>query len=602
MTRDRSKSRTFIWLRPSQNGLAARSLRLLVRVNCRVWFRCSRVAPNRQGVPRYSAGHVEKRTAALVVDAGIRLPRPDCVLGAGLYPRSPEPQERRLTIIAAHQLRFGRRAGAIRGRKRQKGHALRERLEVAPAFERLEHGDFVGVFEISADGNTHTDSRYAHAERLEQFREIDGRGFAFGGGVRGDDDFLNCAALEALDERFDLELFGTASGKRRERAAENVVHAAVGARFFDSENVVRFLDDADAALIAIRADAVQTGVGIGDVVADGALADFFLGVANGVGESQRVLGCGAEQMKGEALGGFLANAGEMLEFVDETFDWSGEIGHERCVAQGRSGRKPVGSGQASEPKREKRSGRPAKRCGVRLLPIVSSHIEMGSGSELLNIGAAEFEAEAVARETGAEKAVVGLDETVEEDALDALMIVEIFKIARGACDAAEVHVNGRRGMRRERDGAREALGIDIDEPGDAAAACGIRLENVDGFRIEHAAKVEGIVSVFAGGDIHSGGAVIANQPQAFQIIRTDGLFEAADVELLLETAGKSQRLLAAVGAVGVNEEGGMVSDGLASDTDAVEIAAGLPPDFHFHHGEAFVCPAAELVAQLLVGV
>src|SRR5579885_372747 len=262
-----------------------------------------------------------------------------------------------------------------------------------------------------------------------------------------------------------------------------------------------------------------------------------------------------------------------------------------------SGKRP---GERTEAREAKRA--PAKRCGVRLLPIVSSHIEMGSGSELLNIGAAEFEAEAVARETGAEKAVVGLDETVEEDALDALMIVEILKIARGACDAAEVHVNGRRGMRRERDGAREALGIDIDEPGDAAAACGIRLENVDGFRIEHAAKVEGIVSVFAGGDIHSGGAVIANQPQAFQIIRTDGLFEAADVELLLETAGKSQRLLAAVGAVGVNEEGGMVSDGLASDTDAVEIAAGLPPDFHFHHGEASVCPAAELVAQLLVGV
>src|SRR5262249_38192445 len=90
---------------------------------------------------------------------------------------------------------------------------------------------------------------------------------------------------------------------------------------------------------AIRAGAVEARIGVGDVVADRALADFFLGVANGLGQSEGVLGRGAKEVKRKALSGFLANAGEMLKFIDQAFDWGGEIGHEKCVAQGRSRRK-----------------------------------------------------------------------------------------------------------------------------------------------------------------------------------------------------------------------------------------------------------------------
>jgi hypothetical protein len=65
------------------------------------------------------------------------------------------------------------------------------RLKIAASFHGLEHGDFVGVFEIGTDGNAHANARDAHAEGLEQFGKIHGGGFAFGSRIRGDDDLFD---------------------------------------------------------------------------------------------------------------------------------------------------------------------------------------------------------------------------------------------------------------------------------------------------------------------------------------------------------------------------------------------------------------------------
>jgi hypothetical protein len=46
------------------------------------------------------------------------------------------------------------------------------------------------------------------------------------------------------------------------------------------------------------------------------------------------------------------------------------------------------------------------------------------------------------------------------------------------------------------------------EPGHAAAAGGVGLEHVDGAGLEHAAKVEGLVAVLAGRDVHACRAAI----------------------------------------------------------------------------------------------
>jgi len=67
-------------------------------------------------------------------------------------------------------------------------------------------------------------------------------------------------------------------------------------------------------------------------VADGASPDFFFGVANGVRQRQRILGGRPQQMKRQALRGFLANSGEVFQLIDEPFDGSGKIRHAACVA------------------------------------------------------------------------------------------------------------------------------------------------------------------------------------------------------------------------------------------------------------------------------
>jgi len=45
-----------------------------------------------------------------------------------------------------------------------------------------------------------------------------------------------------------------------------------------------------------------------------------------------VFGRRAQQKKSEALRGFLSDAGEVLQFIDQAFDRSGEIRHVGCVA------------------------------------------------------------------------------------------------------------------------------------------------------------------------------------------------------------------------------------------------------------------------------
>jgi hypothetical protein len=200
--------------------------------------------------------------------------------------------------------------------------------EFAAAFHGFHHGYFVGVFEVGANGNADTDARDAHAERLQQFREVDSGSFAFGGGVRRHDDFFDGAFFQALDERFDTELLGATSLQRRKRAAENVIHTAVGPGFFDRENVVGFFDDTDRSVIAGWADAVEARICVGEVAAGGALADFFFGVADGVGQRHGFFRRGAQEVKGQALRGLLSNAGKMFESVDQSFNRGGEIRHE----------------------------------------------------------------------------------------------------------------------------------------------------------------------------------------------------------------------------------------------------------------------------------
>ena len=80
-------------------------------------------------------------------------------------------------------------------------------------------------------------------------------------------------------------------------------------------------------LVARGAGAEMARVGVGDVVADRAFADFFFRFANGVGERERLFAIHAQKIKGEALRGLLPDAGQAFKFVDQSSDGRGEIRH-----------------------------------------------------------------------------------------------------------------------------------------------------------------------------------------------------------------------------------------------------------------------------------
>ena len=70
--------------------------------------------------------------------------------------------------------------------------------------------------------------------------------------------------------------------------------------------------------MARRRAAIEARVGIRDVVAHRAFADIGFRVANRVGKRHRVFRLRAQQKKREPLRRFLADAGQMFQFVDQT--------------------------------------------------------------------------------------------------------------------------------------------------------------------------------------------------------------------------------------------------------------------------------------------
>jgi len=107
---------------------------------------------------------------------------------------------------------------------------------------------------------------------------------------------------------------------------EDVVEAVVAAGFFDRGDVGGLFDDADLASIAGGTGAVETGIDVGDVVAEGAEAERGFEGADGVGEGVGVGVRRAQDVEGEALRGARADTGELAEFVDEPRHGSGEAG------------------------------------------------------------------------------------------------------------------------------------------------------------------------------------------------------------------------------------------------------------------------------------
>src|ERR1700690_1711340 len=80
------------------------------------------------------------------------------------------------------------------------GTSRPDNLHIAPAFHRLEHGDFVGVFDIAANGNAHGDARHPQTLAFELLGKISGSGFSFDRRVGGEDHLFNVVLCNAAEQ------------------------------------------------------------------------------------------------------------------------------------------------------------------------------------------------------------------------------------------------------------------------------------------------------------------------------------------------------------------------------------------------------------------
>jgi hypothetical protein len=106
-----------------------------------------------------------------------------------------------------------------------------------------------------------------------------------------------------------------------------MISAVEVARLLDGRDVSGFLDYAHKALIPRGAAAIDAGINVSNVIADGAQPQVGLHVAHRCGESLGVGVAGAQNMKRQTLRALAADPRQLLEFVDEPRHGLGKFRH-----------------------------------------------------------------------------------------------------------------------------------------------------------------------------------------------------------------------------------------------------------------------------------
>src|SRR5664279_474820 len=100
--------------------------------------------------------------------------------------------------------------------------------------------------------------------------------------------------------------------ERGQGTVEYVVYAVVAACLLYRRDVRWLFDDADHALIARRAGAIDAGINIGNIVANGAEPQLLLQFSDGVSERAGVLGAGSQNMESQPLSVLGSDAGKFF--------------------------------------------------------------------------------------------------------------------------------------------------------------------------------------------------------------------------------------------------------------------------------------------------
>jgi hypothetical protein len=206
-------------------------------------------------------------------------------------------------------------------------------------------------------------------------------------------------------------------------------------------------------------------------------------------------------------------------------------------------------------------------------------------------------------QVGAQGPALGIQHAVEQEALDAGVVGEVLEVAEVGDGHGRVGRQGLGAMGGNLEVVGGGEGGDAQPFGDPRAARDVRLEAVHRTGLEHAPEVGQVVAVLAGGDV--GGALVADLAQARQVIGGDRLLEPGDAHAR-ELPSEPDRLLAAVGAVGVDVQLDLVAQRPAHARDPLQVAPGEgapgAADLELHPRDPVASgPAAELLDQLVVG-
>jgi hypothetical protein len=127
-----------------------------------------------------------------------------------------------------------------------------------------------------------------------------------------------CGTAQQL---IDRQILDADPVDRRKRAAKHVVEPVELVRALHGDDVAGLLDHADQALVAALVGADAADRLVGEVEADLAKADFLLDLADRVGQGEAFIFGHSEYVEGEPLRGAAADAGQLRELGDQTFDW-----------------------------------------------------------------------------------------------------------------------------------------------------------------------------------------------------------------------------------------------------------------------------------------
>ena len=160
-----------------------------------------------------------------------------------------------------------------------------EALQLPSRLDGAAQRDLVGVLELAAHRQAARQTRDLDVERLDEAREIGGRGLALDVGVGGDEDLGDVLAAEASHELADVQLVGTLALHGVDHAAQHVVDALEGARTLDGAHVAGLGHHADARGVAARVGADGAHLARGVVEAMRAEVHRALHVHEGVGQT-----------------------------------------------------------------------------------------------------------------------------------------------------------------------------------------------------------------------------------------------------------------------------------------------------------------------------